>query len=201
MIEQIHTMPPQRMEESARILAEAFQDDPLFKYALLDERKRQMNLVSLFKLNVRYGLQFGEVHSIPGAGIAIWLPPGQSKISVPRALRAGMWMTPFIIGLKAVLRLGQYNGVSESLHTQFAPDLHWYLFLLAVKPAFQGRGLGSRLLEHGLDRADASHMPCALETNNPSAVPFYQKHGFELAARHQLNAAGLNLWSMRRAGR
>jgi GNAT superfamily N-acetyltransferase len=62
---------------------------------------------------------------------------------------------------------------------------HWYLPWLAVAPALQGRGLGARLLEHGLAIVDADGLPAFLETPNPRTVPLYEQHGFEAIATPQ----------------
>jgi GNAT superfamily N-acetyltransferase len=62
---------------------------------------------------------------------------------------------------------------------------HWYLPWLAVAPALQGRGLGARLLDHGLAIVDADGLPAFLETPNPRTVPLYERHGFEVIATPQ----------------
>ncbi len=59
---------------------------------------------------------------------------------------------------------------------------HWYLPWLAVTPALQGRGLGGRLLEHGLAIVNVDGLPAFLETPNPRTVPLYERHGFEVVA-------------------
>jgi len=80
---------------------------------------------------------------------------------------------PLEVEMKALLNLGRLHSISEHLHKRYAPDPHWYLFLLGIDPASQGQGLGGRLLEHVLARADAAHLPCYLETYDISAVRFY----------------------------
>jgi ribosomal protein S18 acetylase RimI-like enzyme len=59
---------------------------------------------------------------------------------------------------------------------------HWYLPWLAVSPALQGNGLGSRLLARGLTSVDESGLPAYLETPNPRTVPLYERHGFQTVA-------------------
>jgi GNAT superfamily N-acetyltransferase len=201
VIEKIAEISHHMLEHSTRMLAKAFQDDPLFKYVLPDAKRRKKRLPALFALNLQYGLIFGEVYSIAQQGLAIWLPPGNSKITIRRAIQAGMWLTPLKIGLGAIFRLASLNSISEGLHERFAPDPHWYLFLFGVDPASQGRGLGSLLLQPVLARADAACLPCYLETNNPSTVRFYQKHGFVIAAKRQTTVSNLSLWAMRRESR
>jgi ribosomal protein S18 acetylase RimI-like enzyme len=197
-VQHVTKLPRELIGKLANMLAWAFHRDPLFEHALPDDQTRSQRMKSLFALNIKYGMQYGDVYSASQNGLAIWLPPGNSKITVRRALRVGMWLAPLKIGLRAVLRLGRLNTISKSLHERYAPNPHWYLFLLGVDLASQGRGLGGLLLQPVLDKADAARLPCYLETNNPSAVWFYQRHGFDVAAEHQTIASGLCLWAMRR---
>lgn len=50
--------------------------------------------------------------------------------------------------------------------------------LLAVHPDYQGKGLGSRLLKHGLDLADAEGRVVYIEAT-AAGYPVYAKLGFE----------------------
>lgn len=51
--------------------------------------------------------------------------------------------------------------------------------LLGVRPADQGRGLGSALLKAVAGTADAAGLPLAVQLLGQDLVPFMQKHGFE----------------------
>ncbi|PNH05285.1 ATP-dependent zinc metalloprotease FTSH 1, chloroplastic, partial [Tetrabaena socialis] len=53
-----------------------------------------------------------------------------------------------------------------------------YLAFLASRPESQGKGLGSRLLQHIMDKADAAGRWCYLEATNPDNVRLYARHGF-----------------------
>jgi ribosomal protein S18 acetylase RimI-like enzyme len=57
---------------------------------------------------------------------------------------------------------------------------HWYLPLIGVDPAQQGRGYGSALLRHALAACDSAGLPAYLESSNPRNVPLYERHGFEI---------------------
>jgi ribosomal protein S18 acetylase RimI-like enzyme len=59
---------------------------------------------------------------------------------------------------------------------------HWYLHMIGVDPRFQGRGYGSALIRHALERVDSDRLPAYLESTNPVNVPIYERHGFELVA-------------------
>ncbi|KAK5166502.1 uncharacterized protein LTR77_008045 [Saxophila tyrrhenica] len=59
---------------------------------------------------------------------------------------------------------------------------HWYLEIVATSPTHQGKGVGSKLMRWGLERADAQGMEAYLEAS-PEAVPLYEKLGFREADR------------------
>ena len=52
--------------------------------------------------------------------------------------------------------------------------------VIAVEPEFQGKGIGSRLMQVGLDKADNDGLECFLETVTPEDVQFYLKHDFKV---------------------
>jgi ribosomal protein S18 acetylase RimI-like enzyme len=187
-----------QVNEYGALLARAFNDDPLFRVVLARDDRREKALAGLFSLNVRYGALFGNIQLEPNQGLAVWLPPGSTGVKTGRALQAGMWRVPFLIGLNAVSKLGRLNARSEELHSRYCAEPHWYLFMLGVDPLYQGQGLGGKILAGGLARADQDGLPCYLETNNPRAVRFYQIHGFRLLAEEASGLAGVTLWPMRR---
>src|SRR5262249_2042717 len=81
---------------TAVVLAHAFEDDPPMRYAFPDDDHRRHILPWLIGLNVRYGTRYGEVYATPGyEGAAIWLPPGQTTMTLWRMVRSGMLAVPF----------------------------------------------------------------------------------------------------------
>jgi ribosomal protein S18 acetylase RimI-like enzyme len=62
---------------------------------------------------------------------------------------------------------------------------HWYLPLIGVDPAYQGRGLGSELLSRGLARCDRDGVPAYLEATSLRSVSLYERFGFETAGQIQ----------------
>lgn len=54
------------------------------------------------------------------------------------------------------------------------PDLE----ILGVHPAYQGRGLASKLLKWGLQRADEEGVEVYL-SSSPEGRPMYEKNGFQ----------------------
>ena len=52
--------------------------------------------------------------------------------------------------------------------------------VLGVRPGSQREGLGTRLIQPVLDRADADGDPCFLETSDRANVPYYERFGFSV---------------------
>lgn len=105
-------------------------------------------------------------------GAAMWLPPG---VQVD-AERLGAVVAGALEG----------SGRDESFATLQEMDAyhikepHWYLPMIGVDPAQQGRGIGSALLRHTLARCDEDQLPAYLESSRPENIPLYERHGFRV---------------------
>ncbi len=194
----IHLEPSQR-HRAAALLARAFHDDPVYRLTMPDEGKRASALTWLFERVVRYCILYGHTFTTPRLeGIAGWLPPGHSKLTLGRIIRSGLHATPLKLGLPAYRRFDTYMTYADKLHARLAPRTHWYLWVIGVEPACQGQGIGSKLLRPILARADADGVPCYLETEGERNVRFYEKHGFKVAHQGQVPRLGAQVWAMLR---
>lgn len=189
-----------QIEAAGEVLARAFYDDPLFTYYVPDDAKRARLLPWSMAAGVRYGRLYGKVYTTAEqvAGIAVWLAPGNSDMSLLRMLRVGMILAPLRLGLGAFSRFLNAGNYFEALHKRSVPPQHWYLLFLGVDPPRQDRGVGSALLRPMLARIDEQGMPCYLETSKANNVPFWQRHGFEVVAEGDVPAGGPHVWGMRR---
>ncbi|KAJ5118057.1 uncharacterized protein N7443_003261 [Penicillium atrosanguineum] len=74
-----------------------------------------------------------------------------------------------------------FGTMSEHHRELMGTRRHYYLEILAVDPAYQGRGLASKLLKWGLARADEEGVEVYL-SSSPEGRKVYEKYGFE--SRH-----------------
>ena len=73
---------------------------------------------------------------------------------------------------------------------QYHPEgPHWYLPMIGVDPARQGRGYGSALLACSLALCDRDQVPAYLESTNPRNIPLYKRHGFEQVGTIQVGSS------------
>jgi GNAT superfamily N-acetyltransferase len=173
---------------AARALARALHDDPGWIYTFPDERVRPGKMEAMIATVLRgIYLHHDECWTIDDgadrvAGAALWDPPGEHELPIGRALRIAPRLA-WLMGRR--LRAGV--EVFRQMERRHPIEPHWYLALLGIDPAFQGRGLGPRLIAPILDLCDQDRLLCWLESANPRNHAFYRRAGFEVADVHRFN--------------
>jgi hypothetical protein len=92
MIEPIH-LDPTRARHAGSALAQAFQDDPMYRYVCPDPEERRRTTAPLFEAAVKPSLAFGEAWTTPDLnGAALWLAPGNTSLNFWHIARTGFVM-------------------------------------------------------------------------------------------------------------
>lgn len=188
-----------QMPAAASILARAFHNDPLMRYAIPDPDERARLLPAMYATMLRFGMLAGEVYATADAlaGVAIWLPPN-AKWTRENIEASGMHEFATLIGNDAYQRYREVVSREWQARLREIPGPGWYLFILGVEPRVQRRGLGGALMRPILERADPENVVCYLETENERNVAFYQKQGFDLIVSEEAGASGVRFWTFSR---
>jgi ribosomal protein S18 acetylase RimI-like enzyme len=167
----------QDLPEVARSLAAAFDGYPLTEWVVLRDADHAARRRRYFEILLRHGVEYGDVLcSEDLAAAAIWYPPD--------GWNAGM--LTLLARLPAFARVTGWRNLASRLRQlarlagHHPPEPHWYLELIGAHPDAQHRGLGSALLEAGLERAAAQGVGAYVVTSSPAAIPLYEAHGFAL---------------------
>jgi ribosomal protein S18 acetylase RimI-like enzyme len=81
-------------------------------------------------------------------------------------------------------------GATLEKMDEFHPkEPHWYLAIVGVDSAHQGKGLGAQLMESGLARCDEEGLIAYLESSNPANISLYERHGFRVVGEIQIDEA------------
>lgn len=188
-------------DQASEVLARAFHDDPVYRAALPDAEKRPKRLAWLMAKAVRYSLLYGQVYTTPEVeGVACWLPPGQSHLTVGGILRSGLYALPLRLGFGAYRRLTAIMSYTDAVRRRCVPQAHWYLWVLGVDVHHQRQGLGGRLLQPVLMRAEDAGVACYLETEKERNVRFYERHGFRVTEAGWEPRHGVRTWGLLREG-
>jgi ribosomal protein S18 acetylase RimI-like enzyme len=87
------------------------------------------------------------------------------------------------------------------MRIEAANGAHWYLAGLGVEPAQQRQGIGSALLQPGIEGSTREGLPCVLLTNDEKNLSFYEHHGFETVLEGEKPPGGPYAWAMVRKPR
>jgi ribosomal protein S18 acetylase RimI-like enzyme len=124
----------------------------------------------------------GTVHVVNGGGAAaMWLPPGVQPDS-ERLEALTRQHSP-------AERQADMAQVFEQMGSFHPEEPCWYLPLIGVDPACQGRGYGSALLRYALEQIDRTGVAAYLESSNPRNVPLYERQGFDVLGRVQAGSS------------
>ena len=193
----VATLAPANAASAAAVLARALHCDPMMVYLLPDPDRRARLLPRFLGALQRYCLRYGTVMVEQGlSGVACWLPPGATEVSVGRMARTGMLSAAAPLGIGGLRRLLTLTSAMERDHHRGMREPHWYLWLLGTEPSQVRRGIGGALLRPVLARADAEQVPCYLETHSERNLRFYAGHGF--APHVEGVAGGVRYWGLRR---
>ncbi len=111
---------------------------------------------------------------------------------------AGLEATRALRDEAEVARAAALNRALDDAHHRVMDGPHWYLPFMAVAPAQQGRGSGSALMRHALDRVIPRGAPCYLDSVDERNLPFYEQLGFWIAETGVVPGSQLRTWALRR---
>lgn len=175
----------------ARTFARAMLHDPMIRWPLLGDvdvgRLEHMTgpLVDMYlDVSAAWLLQGGKA-------MAAWIPPGAAScfeaLEQPTRRAIAPWT-----GDDGV----RYGRFWDWLAAHIPDEPAWFLDLVAVDPSVQGRGLGTRLIRHGLELARGTSLPAFLETGQERNVSLYERFGFHVVARESAPDGGPTIWFM-----
>ena len=172
-IETIHTATLSDHEQIIDTLVLAFSADPVERWLYSDPRAYLTDFPIFLTAFTAKTFESGKNYYTNGyAGAALWLPPN-----------VHLDEEPIIASLEQTLdqqRQADAFALLEQMSRYHPHEPHWYLAVIGVDAAQQGRGVGSVLMQHTLVSCDKDRVPAYLESTNPKNIPFYERHGFEL---------------------
>ena len=103
------------------------------------------------------------------------------------------------VGARTAGILVGYAGISRLGRT---PPFEYEVHTIGVDPAFQGQGIGRRLLDELLKFADGGVVYLEVRTDNEAAIALYSSVGFAKIGlrRHYYRVSGADAYTMRREG-
>jgi len=189
------------------MLARTFHDDPYAAYALPDPATRPAVLAAGFSWNVDYGERYGWAWQTPGRldGVAILLQPSSEHFSSVRLAASGYEQFKRAAGPEIWPALqerhGSVFGHCDQVIQSVVPEGYLYLDVIGVDVDRRGTGVGSGMISAVHDRVGNDFPGSYLLTFQHRTIPFYERHGYEIAAAGIEPSSSLEFWVMTRAPR
>jgi len=160
----------------------AFTSDPAARWLYPELNQYLTNFPNFVRAFAGKAFDYHTAESASGFDCAaLWLPPGVHPDETA--------VVDVIQNTVAEERLSDVFKVLEQMGTFHPTEPHWYLPLIGVAPADQGRGCGSNLLRRALARCDRNGFPAYLEATNPRNTALYERLGFKAVGRIQAGSS------------
>ena len=172
-------------------IADSFADDPVNRW-IFGGQEVMLPFYKKVAKNIYLPQGYGHVME-DGSGGALWAPPGVKK-SLP--LIDTLDIAVSIIRHSGFKHIPRGLAAENSLIKKKPVDSHYYLFAIGARAGHQGKGIGGKLMQAGLERVDADGMPAYLESSKEANVPFYRRFGFEVIERFVPAKGCPPLWLM-----
>ena len=163
--------------------------------------ERERAYVARLRDMVEFGFEWGIPYVATDdriVGVALWMPPHTNRMAPEEELEFPSCNVPEIFRATTFGNFGPMADMLTHLHQQDMKEAHWYLPLMGIDPAHQGKGLGHQLVAPVLDIASKEGVPCYVEVLDPATVRFFKRLGFEVVANGVEPLSGLSYWTFRR---
>jgi ribosomal protein S18 acetylase RimI-like enzyme len=179
-----------------KLLARAFDNDPLQNWYVVQDEKRTSRLEKFVGTYLEhYAMKYNHAFATEElTGAAIWFPPEPANCWKSSILKELSLMHKFI-PVMGIRKLPAIMAGIELLQKHHLKKAHFYLPYIGVDPVSQGKGIGSQLLLQGLGMCNQKRVPAYLETSVEKNLSYYEKHDFSVMAEVQLNK-GPKVWTM-----
>jgi ribosomal protein S18 acetylase RimI-like enzyme len=182
------------VNQLSRALADAFEDDPVWAWALPERDGRHARLLRFYRYELqKLVLPAGRaLTNQSGDGACLELPTEGWRVSIGQQLLSAVTFLR-IFGR----RLGEASQLAAEMDRRHPTEPHYYIAYVGVAPGAQGQGLGEALMAPTLERCDTEGLPAYLEATNERNAALYQRLGFQhLESFSVLESPPL--WAMRR---
>lgn len=182
-----------------KIYTDAYIDNPINTFLFGGENRNALAWVCEKRLllmrsnaKIRFKVVFRSTCGTVIGGIGV-IPDG-CKPSLYQTISVGILAWPFKFGFTSFFRVISLDSDDKKVETELG-DRAGRVVLMAVDPAFHGKGIGSALITAALKEWDASgggslDLHTQLEIN----TKFYTSKGFKISHLHSKN--GFSEWTM-----
>jgi ribosomal protein S18 acetylase RimI-like enzyme len=195
----VEPLAPGDSRSAARVLGDAFLDDPV--WSAIGPRRRghrrianRLSFAGILAGSRRHGGRIRVARDAAGevVGATVAFVPGRWPLSQGSFVWELGWL--MVAGPVPAWRGLRDDRAMRAAHVDHP---HMYLWFLGVDPAVHGTGVGRALLAELHAAADELGVPTFLETATRENVGFYERDGYEVLGEIAM-PSGPTMWRMER---
>ena len=190
---------------AAKMLARAFEHDPIFLEIFPESQTRCEQLYHLMTYCLRSYMRYGEVRvtSPKIEGVSLWYlwesgSETREELRKKELFDNWLWFRLWSMLGEATDRISSIHEEQVFVKNELISNRHWYLMMIGVDPKYQGQGFASSLIYPMFARMEKEQMPCYLDTNNENNVKIYEHLGFKMIKKYVIPGTSVLNWSMLR---
>lgn len=196
---QIERMSSRYLNEATDVLVQALWDKPVARAAFngVSEKSLKSRLRRVYAGVLLTALRAGQVRIIRRHGQIVAVNVAYPPQTYPP--RKSGRVTNDMGALTSGIYGWRYLSYERFLQKIHIAEPHWYLHTQAVRPEWQGRGVGEVMLDYTHDLCDKEKLPCYLETDRESVVNYYEKYGYVVCKDEAVpRIPEVTVWTMQR---
>ncbi len=191
-----------RYRRFSEALQPALAADPFYialEDAVGDPGRSKEAMLCYYDYSIHEAAVYGRVYfpDDDAFGVSVWSLP----LDPERASQKAAQKRAFIAGAMGQGCRDTYDAINAFMSAasqSITSEQDWYLSILGILPAYQGRGLGRDLVKPILDEADAAGVATFLETFTPRNMKFYERIGYRTDGEFLEPTTQSTYWLMRR---
>jgi len=186
--------------QAGKVLANAFQHDPVWKKIFEGESDREKRFRAFFESPVRYCMKYGGAYATSEnlEGVIAWLPGKDADMTLWRMIRSGAIGAGRRIGLSVMKKMmgPVFKPMVEDRHKHMAGSPYLYILVVGVATESQGKGFGRKLIDAAIEKSQSEGLKLYLETETEENFKMYEHFGFKLLKKISLPIIDLPMWEM-----
>ena len=193
----LHKLEKHEIPKASLVLAEAFQNDPLWSKTIGKENKKGYPVMA--EMLLKYCLKYGQIYASSDnfEGIMALAKGDTSYITFGRLLKSGGIIPILKLGFKRLITIANAFTPMDEVRKKHMKDRPFvYIQVIGVSTQHQGKGYGKQLLNELIQASEQAKIPIYLDTETKKNVKWYEHFGFKTVEQMTLPVIEQPMWAM-----
>ena len=198
-INTLHRLEKHEIPKASLVLADAFQNDPLWSKTIGKENEKGYPVMA--EMLLKYCIKYGQIYSSSNnyEGIVALAQGETSYMTFGRLLKSGGIIPILKLGFKRLITIANAFTPMDEVRKKHMKDRAFvYIQVIGVSTQLQGKGFGKKMLNALIQASEKTKIPIYLDTETERNVKWYERFGFKTVEQMTLPVIEQPMWAMKR---